>query len=99
MGSARALACRTRHARRVRASQGRLARAAHLNFCASWRPNDLFPLTPTLSLRERESASRVLAQFSQSTFAASAVFDIPLPEGEGWGEGEQNAAIGRGLRK
>src|SRR5437660_914795 len=48
-----------------------------------------FPLTPALSLRERENqaphrnvSKRLLASHARPTM-------LPLPEGEGWGEGER----------
>ena len=49
-----------------------------------------FPLTPTLSLGEREE--RHTLQGNRTVSALDARFEIrpPLPKGEGWGEGERD---------
>ena len=48
-----------------------------------------FPFTPTLSLRERERPQPISLQTgARGMFERRAVI-FPLPEGEGWGEGEQ----------
>jgi hypothetical protein len=48
--------------------------------------NAMFPLTPALSLGERETRIPVLEPSGRSSMAE----DWPLPEGEGRGEGEQD---------
>jgi len=59
-------------------------------------PNVTFPLTPTLSLGERENRSPILSdpdagkmQRIPNSQACQTV--RPLPRGEGWGEGEGGA--------
>jgi protein ImuB len=47
-----------------------------------------FPLTPTLSLRERENGSAGSLQSEALEFAERRAKSPPLPEGEGRGEGE-----------
>ena len=47
-----------------------------------------FPLTPTLSLGEREHQSTALANPNGLRFADRRTKIPPLPKGEGWGEGE-----------
>ena len=47
-----------------------------------------FPLTPTLSLGEREHQSTVGANPNGLRFADRQAKIPPLPKGEGWGEGE-----------
>jgi hypothetical protein len=47
-----------------------------------------FPLTPALSLREREPPRQSLAQAERSKLAERRDQFLPLPEGEGRGEGE-----------
>src|ERR1019366_5301289 len=57
----------------------------------SWthlKPHDLFPLTPTLSPEERESPGKRLAISCTSRFASRLPRVLPLPRGEGRGEGE-----------
>src|SRR6185436_16492158 len=47
-----------------------------------------FPLTPTLSLRERENRRPAIRPHDAFGFAESLESVRPLPWGEGWGEGE-----------
>jgi hypothetical protein len=47
-----------------------------------------FPLTPTLSLGEREPQSTARANPSGLRFADRLARIPPFPEGKGWGEGE-----------
>ena len=48
----------------------------------------LFPLTPALSLREREPCAPSLEQTWHVGFAEALPPILPLPQGEGRGEGE-----------
>src|SRR5437764_386741 len=48
-----------------------------------WYSHDLFPLTPALSLREREQRRQRIGVVATRSLV------LPLPEGEGWGEGER----------
>jgi hypothetical protein len=50
-----------------------------------------FPLTPTLSLREREQRPPRVRQLEASGLLARRGAVLPLPKGEGRGEGEQTA--------
>jgi hypothetical protein len=50
-----------------------------------------FPLTPALSPGERECERPPHNKREPSDFAQTRAKGPPLPEGEGWGEGEQNA--------
>src|ERR1039458_9738412 len=57
----------------------------------SWthlKPHDLFPLTPTLSPKEREAPGKRLAISCTSRLANRLAAMLPLPRGEGRGEGE-----------
>jgi hypothetical protein len=53
------------------------------------KQRDLFPLTPALSLKEREPQGPSLGNPSAPRHATARPMVLPLPEGEGWGEGEQ----------
>ena len=59
--------------------------------CAAGRTDALFPLTPALSLRERERCVPHPAQTEALRFIVSRDAILPLPKGEGWGEGEETA--------
>jgi hypothetical protein len=48
----------------------------------------LFSLTPALSLREREQRSQSVENLWRASLAEALAMILPLPEGEGWGEGE-----------
>ena len=50
-----------------------------------------FPLTPALSLGERGNRSRSADKRAPREFDETWAGKLPLPEGEGWGEGEQRA--------
>src|SRR5258708_1465970 len=50
-----------------------------------------FPLTPALSLGERENRSPVLPQSAFPLCSDSRITCLPLPEGEGRGEGKETA--------
>ena len=52
-----------------------------------------FSLTPTLSRWERESGRPSLANRGASRLAEARTNRLPLPAGEGWGEGERPPAI------
>jgi hypothetical protein len=53
----------------------------------------LFPLTPTLSPKERENArQRVRAYRMPGMFERRSAW-LPLPWGEGWGEGERTERV------
>jgi hypothetical protein len=51
----------------------------------------VFPLTPALSLREREEARQRVRETGVPGIVGQLAWVLPLPEGEGWGEGEQAA--------
>ena len=51
-----------------------------------------FPLTPALSLRERVNHLRHFGGANRARFADGLAAILPLPKGEGRGEGEQDAA-------
>jgi hypothetical protein len=48
-----------------------------------------FPLTPALSLRERVKRSQSFDNSKRASLADAPATILPLPKGEGWGEGEQ----------
>jgi len=58
-----------------------------------WFFNGLFPLTPALSLRERERHRSDSPQFDALRLFDRQVSILPLPEGEGWGEGEETVSL------
>jgi hypothetical protein len=49
----------------------------------------LFLLTPSLSLRERGNQGQSLGTSWRASFTAALAAILPLPKGEGWGEGEE----------
>src|SRR5437867_1895436 len=53
------------------------------------RSRGRFPLTPTLSLREREDNRPRAGTDGASRWVESLAAVPPLPEGEGWDEGER----------
>jgi hypothetical protein len=50
---------------------------------------DLFPLTPALSLGEREPRIPSLWTTRRLGWSQTWQVSLPLPKGEGWGEGER----------
>ncbi len=52
-----------------------------------------FPLTPALSLRERENQGSHCDNFNRLGCSNALPMMLPLPEGEGRGEGEQTVRI------
>src|SRR6266705_2784521 len=58
-----------------------------------------FPLTPSLSLRERENHPPRFRQSRAPRLVAARDAVFPLPEGEGQGEGEGDAANQNGRTK
>ena len=48
-----------------------------------------FPLTPALSLGEREPRRSALEKPKRLGFVGRLAKVLPLPKGEGWGEGER----------
>src|SRR5438552_18850821 len=52
-----------------------------------------FPLTPALSLRERENQEPRCKNSKRLGFSNALPTLFPLPEGEGWGEGERIVRI------
>jgi len=55
------------------------------------RDLDSFPLTPALSLRERENCRQSVGETNRRTKFESRPPLLPLPRGEGWGEGERDS--------
>src|ERR1035441_1677488 len=55
----------------------------------------VFPLTPALSLKEREKLWQRIGQPGASSIFERRAVMLPLPEGEGRGEGEQAAPCAR----
>ncbi len=53
----------------------------------------LFPLTPTLSRGERENTGQPVVGAEVLTHFMHRTSWLPLPTGEGWGEGEQVVRI------
>jgi hypothetical protein len=54
----------------------------------NWSADTPFPLTPALSPRERESQGVRIELSHAPGFADRLARILPLPKGEGWGEGE-----------
>ena len=54
------------------------------------RSDTFFPLTPALSPRERENRIQSLEEFKRYRWPKERATGHPLPEGEGWGEGEES---------
>ena len=52
-----------------------------------------FPLTPALSLREREARRPILRQPDAPEWFERRARILPLPEGEGRGEGEERVEL------
>jgi hypothetical protein len=55
--------------------------------------NVLFPLTPALSLRERENHLAALVPFKRFLLQPRRKTILPLPKGEGRGEGERDERL------
>jgi len=53
----------------------------------------LFPLTLSLSLGERETVIQSGRIILRAAFGLRPKPVLPLPEGEGWGEGEESVGI------
>jgi|SRR6185369_9031523 hypothetical protein len=60
-----------------------------LEFAINWPATTPFPLTPALSLGEKENRFPVLRQSAAPLCFKSGITCLPLPEGEGRGEGEK----------
>jgi len=58
-----------------------------------WYSHDPFPLTPALSLREREPRQQRVRKPQPLRVVAVRCLVLPLPEGEGRGEGERALEI------
>ncbi len=56
----------------------------------AWHSDGAFPLTPALSLGERGSPWPSPVCSKRHKFADALATILPLPKGEGWGEGEQS---------
>jgi hypothetical protein len=56
----------------------------------SGRPGTLFPLTPALSPGERENHRQRLRETGTRVNVKGLPSLLPLPKGEGWGEGEDD---------
>jgi len=61
--------------------------------------NALFPLTPALSLREREHHLPVSLEPETPDTDDRRSTILPLPEGEGRGEGERRIRIAKPVKK
>src|SRR5438128_654999 len=62
------------------------------NHCKTRNPgcgHGSFPLTPALSLREREQRALRVLLWRPPVWVIKRTAILPLPEGEGWGEGEE----------
>jgi hypothetical protein len=59
--------------------------------------NAAFPLTPALSLRERETHTPPLEYTWRGRFANALTTILPLSKGEGQGEGERDVQTSRAL--
>ena len=68
---------------------GMLLEGAKLVFTRYRRPIAPFPLTPALSLGERGPRTPSAELATDGCFADVRPTLLPLPKGEGWGEGEQ----------
>jgi hypothetical protein len=55
----------------------------------------VFPLTPALPLRERGRRGQSFDNSKRASLAGALATILPLPQGEGWGEGEQTAHLPR----
>src|SRR3989442_9169586 len=60
---------------------------------ALWYSHDPFPLTPALSLREREHRRQNIRKPEPLAVVGTRPLVLPLPEGEGRGEGERALEI------
>src|SRR5439155_8133406 len=58
------------------------------------RAHVLFPLAPALSLRERENRGPVCRHTGAPRWFQNWNACLPLPRGEGWGEGEHGVGTG-----
>jgi hypothetical protein len=61
------------------------------------QPEVAFPLTPALSPGERGNQSQSLDDSWHASLAEALTRCLPLPKGEGWGEGEQHTRRSRRL--
>src|SRR5437773_2406646 len=59
----------------------------------AWRRQSLFPLTPALSLGEREDCRQPFERIVRPGFIPRWAMTLPLPKGEGRGEGEEAVGI------
>ncbi len=62
---------------------------------SSWREDALFPLTQALSHRERVQHQLRVRQSRTPRFAEARRLALPLPRGEGRGEGKMPRGIGK----
>src|SRR5436190_65134 len=78
---------------------GKLQPSGFRSSVANWKTPALcnfpsaFPLTPALSLRERENQGPHCDNSKRLRLSNALPTMLPLPEGEGRGEGEQSARI------
>ena len=72
------------------------AQGRRVRYVGSCSQSDVaFPLTPTLSLGERENRAQSLDKAWRAGLADALADILPLPRGEGWGEGEQATLLSR----
>ncbi|HQL77693.1 MAG TPA: hydrogenase maturation protease [Verrucomicrobiota bacterium] len=63
-------------------------------FLSSGGPSATFPLTPTLSLGERGNRLPSRDESRRCNLVLNRTTVLPLPKGEGWGEGNGSAELG-----
>jgi uncharacterized lipoprotein YmbA len=72
---------------------------AHLSFSRLAGSDALFPLTPSLSLKERENDRLSVVTLGHLGLKRDGGIELPLPEGDGRGEGKESARSHRRAQK